>query len=218
MERFGNGFLSRVIFLFCFLQCLGLSGCTEPKKDTCNLTVEQLPALRGFTLGEDAKEIIKRFPGFRVLLSKFHEHIFVDINVDRDLWVADPSPDGRDSYIKVTASRYPELKGVDKIILQLVDNKVAQIIMQYKSEEFPSPRDFQELDQFLEKVSQSLNIPVGWKTEDIYVKKISCNGFRVVAGFKDGRATVDIADMKTVVLPGLRQRMKDKQKRDSFNP
>ena len=232
--------LLTVILAFGVVMCFMAFGCNQSrmerqKKEQCILTVEQLPTLRGFKLGQSTAEIRKRFPKLPNIQPDEYGRAHMRIYVDE--YMSDPSPmyEIEKDSIKVKSMRYPELKGVHAIFLTFVDDKVAKFEIRYpydsawssnSDDEYIRNRENREiLLKFATSVSHSLNIKDEWEHVNVMGERglvdtlrVSCKGFYVIVGFLSGRPLIMMEDLSATNLVSTRINDDEGKKRKSFRP
>ena len=192
----------------------------------CTRSLEQAPDLRGFRVGTTLSQIQNRFPGFPNLTPNEFGLSKVILNVNPMAEEAvNPYSVG---HVLVSASRYPELLGTDRIILEFVDGRLAKIKVFY-----PKDIKWHSVAEFVQRTSETLNLPDGWNTpnstEDY--RSVYCNGFFVRAGIDNEKYDeeklpfVEVGDSAASVQAILRslnknenENRKEEERRKTFKP
>jgi hypothetical protein len=196
-------------------------GCSTP----CTRNLDQAPELRGFRLGANISQIQSRFLGFPELSPNEFGLAKVIIQASSISEAVKPTGGG---YVLVSASRYPEIVGTDKIILEFVDGKLALMKVYY-----PDDVKWNSVDEFVKKTSESLNLPDGWETPE-YTKDyqhVYCKGFFVRAGRDNEKYDekklpfIEVGDTLASIQPSFREidkkreaERKEAERRQTFKP
>ena len=193
----------------------------------CTRSLEQAPDLRGFRLGTTLSQIQNRFPGVPNLTANEFGSGKFTINVTSMPGPETVKPSGG-GYVLVSASRYPELLGTDRIILELVDGRLAKITVLY-----PKDLKWRSVDEFVQKTAETLNLPDGWEASDSTkdYRHVFCKGFYVRAGIDNEKYDdeklpfVEVADTEASIQPILRtldrnenENRKEEERRKTFKP
>ena len=193
----------------------------------CTRSLEQAPELRGFHLGTTFTQVQNRFPGFPNLIANEDGSARVNINVASMPGPETVKPSGG-GHVLVSASRYPELLGTNRIILEFVDGRLAKMTVFY-----PKDLKWRSVDEFVQRTSETLNLPDGWETstssEDY--KRVFCQGFYVRAGIDNEKYDeeklpfVEVADTEASIQPLLRtlnrnenENRQEEERRKTFKP
>ncbi len=131
------------------------------QETTCNLTLAQAPALRGFRLGMSAKEFKARYPS-------------VEVREIDEVGGAKAEIFSNDSASKIDKA---ELKDVESITLLFADDRLESISVRYTN-----IIKWESADQFVSTISKALNLPGTWKSVEWWQESLQCDGFRATAG------------------------------------
>jgi hypothetical protein len=135
-------------------------------REKCSLTVAQLPEVRGIRLGMSVAEVLRLFPG--------------SSNVP-EIRSALSRADGRIGVVRfdVYPDRYPskaKFEGIGQLVFQFLDNHLSSYYVGYNGPEWKS------VDEFISKVSESLNLPSAqdWERSNVAsMKTLKCAGFDI---------------------------------------
>jgi hypothetical protein len=161
-------------------------GCSQP----CTVTLEQSPELRGLRLGMSLSDIQKRFSGFPFVSANQFGVATVEISSAYASNVLD-KPIRDDIVSLLSASSFPDLKGVKHVELKLLDGRLIEISFFY-----PNDLTWKSADEFVKKTAEALKLDGSWTKigDDRYsaVRLLQCGGekapdemFMVKAGFQD---------------------------------
>ena len=193
----------------------------------CTRSLEEAPELRGFHLSTTVTQLQNRFPGFPNLTANEFGSAKVIISVASMPGPETVKPSG-DGNVLLSASRYPELLGTDRIILEFVDGRLATITVFY-----PKDLKWHSVDEFVQQTSEALDLPDGWETSDSTkdYKRVFCKGFYVRAGIdhekydEEKLPFVEVGDTMSSIQPMLRtlnrnenENRKEEERRKTFKP
>ncbi len=140
-----------VVWLFSIIV---VSGCSKK----CALPIEQAPEIRGFKLGDNFGDLIRRFEGLPSLQQdEFGLNWFLLQPDSIDQATSQVAP----KRILVNVTRYSELADVDYVRLDFVDDKLAKFKLRYKNQ-----ANWTDLDAFITQISHSLKITGGWEAPE----------------------------------------------------
>jgi hypothetical protein len=165
----------------CFLLALSIFvGCSKPPNDKyagrCELKMENSTEVRGFRLGSTIEQLKGRFPALNIPLADERGHTYLYIENSEN---ASPNYILKDNWGKVVSpnvSSNPtnfDLNGVEKISLSFLDNRLMQILVQYKYSGLTRT-------EFESKISEVLLLPA------FYGSDVECWDFRVSESFFEG--------------------------------
>jgi S1-C subfamily serine protease len=138
------------------------------QQPTCDLRLEQSPALRGFRLGMSLREVLSHFRRFEMPETDTCGRLNLDFN-DTYGWLRD------------LALRPAEFEGILRLRMTFVDERLAYLQMMYDHSPWKST------DDYLAALSNTLTLPGKWQratqsTDIGHSHIIGCDGFKVMAG------------------------------------
>jgi S1-C subfamily serine protease len=139
----------------------------------CALKLTDAPALRGFKLGMNLREVTARFRRFALQETDSCGRLNLDFNESRGA-------------LSSLALRPHELTGISRLRLTFVDERLAYIRVTYARESSVSnPQEFRA------SLSASLSLPGKWRATGggdnwDHAHVVGCNGFKVMAGYLVG--------------------------------
>ncbi len=179
-----------------FEQLIGRTGRLR-EESVCALKLAESPALRGFRLGMSLREVTARFSKFRMPETDSCGRL----NLDFD--------EGRGA-LKNLALNPEELRGVSRVRLTFVDERLAYMRVTYTAETgAANPQEFRAA------LSNSLSLPGKWRVTGggsnwDHAHVIGCDGFKVMTGYLVG-PYVELHDVEALQI--LLQRKADQEVR-----
>lgn len=155
-----------------FEQLIGRTGRLR-EESVCALKLKESPALRGFRLGMSRREVTARFRRFAMPETDSCGRL----NLDFD--------EGRGA-LRNLALNAEELRGVSRVRLTFVDERLAYIRMTYTAGSGASkPQEFRAA------LSRSLSLPGKWRATGggdnwDHAHVVGCDGFKVITGYLVG--------------------------------
>jgi ankyrin repeat protein len=176
------------------------------QSSTCEMRLEQSPALRGFHLGMSLRDVLSHFRHFEMPETDACGRLNLDFN---------------DTYgvLRNLALRPAEFEGILRLRMTFIDERLAYLQMMYDH----SP--WQSTDEYLAALSNTLSLPGQWQratlSSDIgHSHIISCDGFKVMAGTSPAPYVEfhDVAALRMIIQRKLdgdaRKRREQDQKRE----
>jgi len=168
-----NCFSFLIILLLIFVLILQ-SACSQP----CTLTVEQAPEIRGFSLLMNVKEIQAKHRNFPTpTTDEFGFARIVIVNNVNDLKKGEIRPFGATI---VDGLNHPELKGINRIYLEIIDSRIVQLKVIYSND-----LKWSSVDEFVKKTAANLGLNETWKNINEDSKQLECNKLTINAGIKN---------------------------------
>jgi len=211
MKRFI--FLS--ILLFIISDIALAQDATQEQQPRCALKLNQAPELRGLKLGMTAEQILARFPGLKIHPADKYGYRKVGlIFTPSDLAVRDGVMNFEQSTY-ISTVKFPDYKGLKSAGLQFLDDHIFSIQLVYDDSV-----KWQDLDEFIEKVATSLNLPKDWQEDETESEKyLQCDGFQVAAALSGYTGpTLRVSDLVTLLVIRERKAEKEEKQRSTFKP
>lgn len=184
--------LARILIAVVAAWCGAVTASALQPQPTCNLKVENAPAVRGFRLGMTTAEVKARVP---------------------NLIIKDTGFGAAESYFSVSVfnGAPPEIfKGVNHLSMSFTDKRLVRLSVEYANQ-----IKWRNADQFAEKVSAGLKLPKLWQADgDGATRLLTCDGFTVYV--YPNRIIMNIPDATKVVQQ--RREDEEQKERERFEP
>jgi hypothetical protein len=144
---------------------------SAPPKTKCNLSLDQSPELRGLRLGMTQAAVLARFPGVsiekpdkfglaRLRLSVIESSSLIK-GATREKSVQPDITAGQaeGTAFVIDSVRFPALKGVRKMQLRFIDDRLSYLGLSYDD-----AVKWESIDQLVETISGTLKLPNEWQT------------------------------------------------------
>jgi len=165
----------------------------ETKQAKCTLAIDRAPELRGLRVGATQASVLARFPGVSVgkpdklgvtqlRLTVIDSGAVVKSVASREKPVRldMTSLQGEEGAFTVDAAKFPALKGVARIQLRFLDNRLSNIQIAYDDS-----IKWVSVEDFIETVSNILKLPTEWQVpaeaESQSEKELRCEDFVITA-------------------------------------
>jgi hypothetical protein len=212
--------VSYLLFLVLALQF----ACTQPP---CTLTAEQAPELRGFRLLMSIEEIQAKHRGFPTPpADEFGLAKVVIVDNLNGKTKDDIKPYGA---TVVNSADFPEIKGISRIYLEIIDNRLASIQVVYLNDV-----KWNSVDEFIKKTAQTMKLNGSWEKVNGDYQSLRCGEVSVRAGIRrDGYQFGNYEKLPFVELVTYKQykeyelrklnngeaaNRKEQERRDVFKP
>jgi ankyrin repeat protein len=184
------------------------------QQSTCELRLEQSPALRGFRLGMSLRDVLSHFRRFEMPETDTCGRLNLDFN---------------DTYgvLRDLALRPAEFEGLLRLRMTFIDERLAYLQMMYDHSPWKST------DEYLAALSNTLSLPGKWQkatqsTDIGHSHVIGCDGFKVMAGTSPAPYIElhDVAALRMVIQRKLdgdarkrrEQEQRQEQRKREFKP
>lgn len=215
--------IATIIFALTFVVVYG------QKPALCKLTKEKSPNLRGFVLGNDVSSLKSRFSNLEVgAPDEFgNSHIVLEFyplpGVQSIYYGYDKLPN------KIDARRMPEFKGWETMSVDLLDNRIVILTVDYDDS-----ANWSDITDFTDLLSKTFNLPNAWIYPDeeivhlpdgeIEIDKgknsyMDCADFRLETALESsGIPFLRIIDPSAQKVYDQRMIEKEKKARKKFKP
>lgn len=184
-----------------FLLAFAPASFAQSNQTKCELTAAQFPAIRGFRLGMDL-ETVRR-----------------EIQLD-DLYKFEPQKLGFIKYdlpVYLNRDASDRFKGLRNVNLGFIDGALALLELDYNFE-----TKWNSIDEFVEAVSKSLNLPAQWNTFSSAGRSkeriLSCRDMQIEASLARPSPFLRLYKSDLNVTLRERQEKVEAEKRKTFTP
>ena len=186
---------------------------TAVQSTPCSLKLAQSPAVRGIKLGMKVDEVLALFPGSR-------EDNYIKSEISNVGFYSGIETLPRFGVINfaVTPAQYStkeKFDGIESLWFTFLDDRLVVYTVQYSRPPWP------KLDEFIDKVAGAFNLPAAdkWGSENAFRKNLQCEGFKLQAFSRDGRAGLLLrTDDDPVVTQRERRAAFEAEARREFRP
>ena len=185
---------------------------TAVQSTQCSLKLAQSPAVRGIKLGMTLDEVLAFFPG-----SREDKYIKNEISNVGSYSGIETLPRFGVVNFGVTPAQYStkqRFAGIESLSFTFLDDRLAVYSVQYSRPPWP------KLDEFVDKVAGAFHLPAAdkWATENAFRKDLECDGFKLQAFTRDGRAGLILRTGDPLVTQRERRAASEAEARREFRP
>lgn len=185
-----------------------------PPAPACNLTIEQVPEVRGFRLGMSLDDGRARFRELKAQPP-------AEVNYKSEFGYLEASIHAAD--ILTIYPQYKEdFKGIQSVTMKFLDGRMTYLAVMYDDS-----TQWNDVDDLLPSLTASLGLPapdawragikLGDRELQLPGKQLDCQGFKVVV-LALGRATISFHDTAAPEILSRRIKEREGQKRREFKP
>jgi len=158
------------------------TGFVYSQQSQCSLKLPQSPAVRGIKLGMTLDEVLAFFPGSR-------EDEYIKNEISNVGFYSNVETLARFGVVNfsVNPAQYSskqKFAGIESLSFTFLDDHLVVYSVQYARPPWP------KLDEFVDKVAGAFHLPAAdkWTSENALRKNLECDGFKLQAFTRDGRA------------------------------
>lgn len=185
----------------------------------CMTTLAEIPAIRGFKVGDRLDELSKRFPGIQPKPG------LIESTSELNIVTKWNSPYLKLGTYVANTEQHAELVGVDKVQLEFLDNAISKVRITYSDQLYSA--DFDKT--LYQNLSDTLKLSGAWVVDSSREKKrakmMRCHGFNIQAGVDritladSPYVEIESQDMKEILWKKDLERIRQiKEKEKAFKP
>jgi hypothetical protein len=186
---------------------------TVARSSQCSAKLAQSPAVRGIKLGMTLDDVLVLFPGSRE--DAYIKNEIANVGSYSGIDTLPRFGVVNFSVIPAQYSTKQKFAGIESLSFTFLDDRLVVYSVQYSRPPWP------RLDEFVDKVAGAFDLPAAdkWTSENAQRKSLECDGFRLQAFTRDGRAGLILrTGADPVVTQRERRAAAEAEARREFRP